>query len=101
MEQTQYTPASADSVLRFQQERVIKNLFRGFLETLEDVEEDHNAALDKLVAALPPDLGKFVDLADHLTPEKGQQLRKRVLDKGNGALRDLDTLLKGYLISFK
>lgn len=101
MEQTQYTPASADSVLRFQQERIIKNLFKGFLETLEDVEEDHSLSLDKLVEALPEEQKKLVDLADHLTPEKGQQLRKRVLDKGNSALRDLDTLLKGYLISFK
>jgi hypothetical protein len=101
MDQASYTPASADSVLRFQQERIIKTLFRNFLEVLEDVEEDHNAALDKLVAALPKDFQHYVDLADHLTPEKGQQLRKRVLDRGNSALRDLDTLLKGYLINFK
>lgn len=101
MDQASYTPASADEVLRFQQERIIKNLFRGFLEVLEDVEEDHNNSLDRLVEALPEEQKKLVDLADHLTPEKGQQLRKRVLDRGNGALRDLDTLLKGYLISFK
>jgi hypothetical protein len=96
-----YTPASADAVLRFQQQRILTTLFKGFLETLEDVEEDHNAALDKLVAALPPDLKQYVDLADHLTPEKGQQLRKRVLDRGNDSLRSLDELLKAFNISFK
>ncbi len=101
MAQAVYTSASADAVLRFQQQRVITTLFRGFLETLEDVEADHNNALGRLVDALPEDQKKLVDLADYLTPEKGQQLRKRVLDRGNNALRELDALVNSYTISIK
>ena len=101
MEQVPYTPASASEVLRFQQERIIKTLFRGFLEVLEDVEADHNTALGKLVDALPEDLRHYVDLADHLTPEKGLQLRKRVLDRGNDSLRSITDLVNSFNIQFK
>jgi hypothetical protein len=96
-----YTPAPADAVLRFQQERIVTTLFRSFLETLEDVEADHNAALAKLVDALPVDYKQYVDLADCLTPEKGQQLRKRVLDRGNDAKRSLTDLTNSFTIEFK
>lgn len=101
MDQAQYTPAPADAVLRFQQERIVKSLFVSFLQVLEDVEQDHNTALAKLVDALPADYAKYVDLADHLTPEKGQQLRKRVLDRGNDSLRSISDLTKSFIISFK
>ena len=101
MAQAPYIPPSADEVLRFQQHRIVTSLFRNFLEVLEDVEEDHNHSLDKLVAALPADLKQYVDLADHLTPEKGQQLRKRVLDRGNDALRSLSDITNSFTIQFK
>lgn len=100
MEKGSYT-ADPKQVLRFQQQRIITSLFRSFLEVLEDVEADHNVALDKLIAALPADYQKFVDLADCLPPEKGQQLRKRVLDRGNDSLRALDDIVGNFDIIFK
>lgn len=88
-------------VFRFQQQRIITSLFRSFLEILEDVEKDHNGALDRLTTALPSDLKKYVDLADCLTSEKTQQLRKRVLDRGNDTLRSLDEIVNNFNIQFK
>lgn len=96
-----YSPAPADAVLRFQQERIIKVLFTEFLVALEDLAREHDLALDKLAKALPPDLAKYVDLADYLTPEKSEMLRKRVLDRGNHALRELHSQVDHFNISFK
>lgn len=101
MDQAQYTPAPADAVLRFQQERIIKVLFTEFLMVLEDLARDHDIALDKLSKALPPDLGKYIDLADYFTPEKGDVLRKRVLDRGNHALRELHAQVDHFNVEFK
>lgn len=96
-----YTPAPADAVLRFQQERIVKVLFTEFLMALEDLARDHDIALDKLARALPADFAKFVDLADYLTPEKSDILRKRVLDRGNHALRELHSQVDHFNIEFK
>ncbi len=101
MDKVAYTPAPAEAVLRFQQQRVVTLLFRAFLETIEDLGVAHDEALDKLVKALPVEYHCYVDLADYLTPEKGQQLRKRVLDRGNDSLRALDDLTKNFDIQFK
>ncbi len=93
--------ADPKEVLRFQQERIIKLLFTSFLVVLEDVGLEHDEALTKLVAALPPEYRQYVDLADYLTPEKGQRLRKKVLDAGNNALRQLDEVVQSLDIHFK
>ena len=95
-------PAPADAVLRFQQQRIITTLFTEYLLMLETLGNEHDIALDKLAKALPSDYAKFVDLADYLTPEKGQQLRKRVLDRGNDAWRNLHELVeRSFNVQFK
>lgn len=101
MEQEPYAPASAEAVLRFQQKRLIVALFTDYLQLLESVCNDHDIALDKLVRALPTEYGKYVDLADYLTPEKAQELRKRILDRGNDTWRAFDDLAKSYNIQFR
>lgn len=102
MERIAYTPAPADAVLCFQQQRIVTLLFAEFLQILESVENDHDIALDKLLKALPEQYRPFVDLADYLTPEKGQELRKRVLDKGNDTWRSLNDLVeKSFEVKFR
>lgn len=103
MEQARTSNHTADpkEVLRFQQHRVITLLFRHFLTLLEDLGLEHDEALAKLAAALPPEYHSFLDLADYLTPEKGQRLRKKVLDSGNDTLRSLDDVLESFTITFK
>ncbi len=101
METLKYTPALAVDVLRFQQERIVKNLYIELLMVLEDLGHEHDDALSKLEKALPSEYHQYVGLADYLTPEKGQRLRKRVLDRGNNALRELDSQLKNYDITSK
>jgi hypothetical protein len=93
--------ADPKEVLRFQQHRVITLLFRHFLTVLEDLGLEHDEALAKLTAALPIEYHSFLDLADYLTPEKSQRLRKKVLDSGNDTLRSLDDILESFTINFK
>ncbi len=101
MDPIKYIPAPAEDVLRFQVERVVKDLFKEFLCTLEEVGVEHDAALAKLEKALPPEYHHHLDLADSLPPEKGQRLRKRVLDRGNDTLRAIQDFFKFYTIQNK
>lgn len=88
-------------VLHFQLDRNVRLLFREQLMLLEDLGKEHDLALDKLNDNLPEEYRKYVDLADYLTPERGQQLRKRVLDRGNDVLRNFEELLKQFEVNFK
>lgn len=103
MEQGRTSTHTADpkEVLRFQQHRVITLLFRHFLTLLEDLGIEHDEAMAKLAAALPPEYHTYLDLADYLTPDKSKHLRKKVLDSGNDTLRSLDDILEAFIISFK
>lgn len=65
-------PDAAKEFLRFQIHRKVINLYKGFLITLEDL------------PSLPPD--------------QSQKLRKRVLDAGNDAIRELDEHLDKFKI---
>lgn len=88
-------------VLRFQLDRNVRLLFREQLMLLEDLGKEHDTALSKLNDALPEQYRHYLDLADYLTPDRGQQLRKRVLDRGNDVLRNFEELLKQFEIRFK
>lgn len=91
----------AEKVLRFQHERITKALFVSFLIVLEDVARRHEMALEKLDEHLPLEYKKFVALADYFTDEEYQLLRKRVLDRGNAALNELDKLVDQFNITLK
>jgi hypothetical protein len=90
-----------EDVLRFQVKRNVTVLFKQFLIILEDLAAEHDIALDKLVEKLPPEYKDFVDLADYLSQDKSDLLRKKVLTIGNDCLRNLDEQLSNYDIQIK
>ena len=90
-----------NAVLRYQIDRIVTNLFKGYLILLEDLGDDHDTAMNKLRAALPEGHRAFVDLADYLTPERGNLLRKKVLDAGNDTKREIDKLLEQFDVKIK
>lgn len=98
MEQNSYQP---DSILEFSIKRNITNLFKDFLVILENIEQDHDEALNKLVKTLPPESQKQLYLADHFTDEKVEQIRKRILSRGNDAIRAIQQDMQNYSINFK
>lgn len=90
---------NAHRLLAFQLDRIITNLFRAQLVTLEELTADHDLALSKLYDALPPDQRDKVVLADYLDEERAKRMRKRTLDAGNDAKREIDSLLKSFEVN--
>lgn len=88
-------------VLNFQHERIVKGLFKSFLMVVEDLEREHNVALGKLHDSLPPEYQPFVNLADYLDEDKVRMIRKRILDNGNNACRELTAIVEQFNITLK
>ena len=61
-------------------------LYKTFLELLEDIRTDHKVMLNKIAAQHGE---KFASDINYFTPEKYEQIRKRVLDQGNECSRRL------------
>jgi len=69
---------SPKQFINFQNKRKILNLCKGFLMLLEDIDTENS-----------------------IPAEKYQKIRKRVLDYGNDAIRELDEHLGNFDINFK
>lgn len=75
-----------------------RGVYKRFLELLEDLHAEHKVAMQKLKSALPEQYQEYVDLADYFNEDKMRQLRKRVLDVGNDAVRAIQ---EGWILSFQ
>lgn len=74
-------------------ERHIVTLFKECLMIVEQLEEEHDEAMEKLYAALPPAYQAYVALADHFTEEKADRIRRAILQRGNDAKRAVNAEL--------
>lgn len=92
---------AVDDVLRFQVHRIVTNLFKNQLVLLEDLAQDHDAAMAKLHASLPAEYQPYVKLADYLDEDRGARLRSKTLDAGNEAIRALEEQLAFYDIHLR
>jgi hypothetical protein len=90
-----------EDVLRFQADRLVKQLFKTFLVVMEDLAEDHDSALQKIEDALPDQYKPYVKLGDYFDEAKADRIRNKILDAGNDCLRELDKQISYYDISFK
>lgn len=68
---------------------------------LEEINKDHSEAMGRLIDALPADQKAKVILADHLTHEKMDRMRKRILSSGNDCYRSVESLVEKLNIDFK
>ena len=92
---------SAEGILKFSVKRNVTNLFKEFLNILQEFEYQHNEALNKLVETLPQGEKDKVYLADHITKEYLGRLRKKVLSDGNDCYREIEAQLTNFDIDFK
>lgn len=76
--------------------RHVVTLFKEFLAIVEQMAEEHDEAMNKLYAALPPDYQRYVELADHFTEEKEGRIRRAVLQRGNDCDRAISAELDKY-----
>ena len=76
-------------------------LFKECLMIVEQLAEEHDEAMEKLYAALPPEYREYVNLADHFTEEKYDRIRRAILQRGNDCKRAVNDELKQYELSFR
>lgn len=91
----------AEQIFLFGVRRNVTSLFKDFLMTLESLESDHLESMGKLMDALPEEHKSKLILANHLTPEYMDRLRKRVLSNGNDCIRSVEGQVKNLNIDFK
>jgi len=96
MENKMVEPTNGNEVLRFQINRNVTILFKAELEMLEDIADEHDNAIKKLLAKLPKEYHEYVELVDYLNEQKFATLRKRILGRGNDCIRNLEEVLKDF-----
>jgi len=88
-------------IVNFQIRRNITLLFKGHLELMEDIADEHDNAMRKLMEKLPQEYRDYVELADYLNEQKFEMLRRRILGKGNDCIRNIEEELKKFEITVK
>lgn len=86
-------------ILEERYEKHIKNLFKGFLFILEDLNDDHSINFAKLKRHIP-EHSNLIDQANYFDQDKMKFLRKRVLDLGNESLRGQSEDLEKFTVIF-
>jgi len=97
---------TASGVLGFEVKRSITSLFKHHLQLIEDIRYNHQIALDNLKKEWENSTGETVPMRilkdfNYLDFDRFSQARKRTLDRGNEAIRDLEKILENFEISLK
>lgn len=90
---------NANDLLRFQVRRNVTGLYKSFLILLEDLEQDQKIQFSKLKESMP-EYKKLLDQAEFLDSGKSNYIRKKILDAGNGTIRELISELENYDVNF-
>ena len=91
----------AKDYLAFSATKEIKYLYKGFIESLEEIRRQHDSSLFKLMNGLPKEYQPLVIQASFFEEETYQHFRKRVLDHGNDSIRSILDEMEKYKIDFK
>jgi len=91
---------SERELLEFQVLRNIVNLYKSFLILVEDLSEDHESQFEKLKEALP-EHEDLLSQAEYLDEAQLNYLRKKILDAGNHARREIFSCMENFEIYFK
>ena len=87
--------------LQYTSRRHVVTMFKEVLAMFEQLGEEHDEAMTKLYDSLPPEYKEYVNLADHFTEEKGERIRKAVLQRGNDCRRAIEEEIEKYDITFR
>lgn len=68
---------------------------------IEELKEQHDIAINKLIECLPLQYKDFVKLADYYDEEQFQILRRKILASGNDCKRQFETLIENFEIDYK
>ena len=81
-----------------QVERIVINLYKLQLEVIADLNQLHLAALYQAQGKVDE---KTLDALNYFTPVKMGQLRKKTLDNGNDAVREIKQIFEKVQVDFK
>jgi len=84
--------------IKFQYSRNITSLYKKYFEMIDDLKHEHESMLKKVSEKHSED---FVKNIDYFTSDKYNYIRKKILDAGNDAIRNIDTSFKSINISLK
>ncbi len=76
----------------------VTRLFKDFLSILTDLQQDNLRIIAEEMKQFPPEFAAKLNILDFV---RYSQLRKRILDLGNGCIRDIDGYLDYFEIEFK
>lgn len=85
-------------ILEAQLKRIITQLFKNCLTIVEDIRQDHLAVIVSLEKQFPEQMVRqwnYLDLGQY------SRVRKKVLDSGNDAIREMQTVINDFDIQFK
>lgn len=71
-------------------------LYKQFLQLMEDHRNNHKINFDKLKIIFPDDVDA-IDLADYFGEQQFAHARKRILDIGNDAIRNLENDIRNIV----
>jgi len=78
------TPES--KLIAITSDKEITNLYKNFLEIIEDLQKDHSIMVEKIKENCGEE---YAENINYFKPAKYEQIRKRVLDRGNECNRNL------------
>ncbi len=78
------------SEANFYARKHITYLFKNFLSLLETLQKEHNINFDKLDKSLPEEYQALIDMANYFDQNRFAYYRKKTLDAGGEAIRNLE-----------
>ena len=85
-------------LLIFQINRSIVNLYKKYFLIIQDLKQEHEVLLEKVAKETSPD---FPQKIDYFSEDKYNYIRKKILDAGNDAIRELEKTLEVIDVRFK
>jgi hypothetical protein len=80
-------------LLKQQARRIITVLFKDSLSILQEIQQEHLTVITGLSKQFPPEFVAKINILDF---PKYSRLRKRILDKSNDSIRELETLISSF-----
>jgi len=82
----------------FQIHKSLVDLYKRYLNLIEDIQEDHKTMIEKLNNKIDSNTLKNIDYFDN---NRYNYLRKKILDIGNDAIREIEKNFEFIQMEFK
>ncbi len=91
----------SSGMLKFQIKKDITYLYKNFLGTIEDLRNQHEFMLEKLLKELPKEYHNVIRAANFFDDNEFAYHRKKILDSGNNTLRNVSESMDKFDIIIK